>query len=182
MSCLSNKRYPFQCSIALKKFLQDREAKWSLILDWGMQEYQKEALLILTKSPCVCWLCKVFWHLPVDVKPERGKATAIKQVEHFNTLHIPTGMNDAEVFPSSFPNFFSLQKNEQEKQNKTKTPFSFVQLCNHTPSWLQFPKHFSLPPSALLSWTCAIWTVRGVRKEVLLDKFINHRKRIQTPE
>lgn len=86
-----------------------------------MQGHQKEVLL--TNSPCVGWLCKVFWHLPVDVKPERGKATAIKQVEHFNAFHVPTGMNDAELFPSRFPTlFFSLQK-DMTRKSKTKPLF-----------------------------------------------------------
>lgn len=124
MSCLSNKRYPFQCSIALKKFPRDREAKWSLILDWGMQEHQKEVLLILTNSSCVCWLCKVFWHLPVDVKPERGKATAIKQVEHFNTLHVPKGRMMLKFFHPAFQIFSVCRR--MSRKNKTKQKILFL--------------------------------------------------------
>lgn len=141
-----------------------------------MQGRQKEELL--TNSPCVGWLCKVFWHLPVDVKPEREKATAIKQVDHSNTLHVPTGMNDAQVFPLSFPTtFFQLtERYEKENQTKTKYPFSFVQLCNCAPSWLRFPKRFSPPPSAF-SWICVTWTVRGTKEEVTSDKFIDPHKR-----
>lgn len=78
--------------------------------------------------------------------------------------------------PAFQQHFFTLQK-DMRRTNKPKNPFSFVQLCNCAPSWLQFPKHFSPPPSALLSWISAIWTVRGAREEVMLDKFIDHCKR-----
>lgn len=90
-----------------------------------MQGQQKEVLL--TNSPCVGWLCKVFWHLPVDVKPERGKGTAINQVEYFNTFHVPTGMNDAEVFSIQLSNniFLSLQK-DMRRKNKTKQKVLFL--------------------------------------------------------
>lgn len=142
-----------------------------------MQGHQKEVLL--TNSPCVGWLCKVFWHLPVDVKPERGKASAIKQVEHFNTFHVPTGMNDVKVFPSSFPTtFFQFAEGyEKENQNKTKNPFSFVQLCNRAPPWLRFPKHFSPLPSCLAVMDLCNLNCERCQGSVILDKFIDHRKR-----
>lgn len=136
--------------------------------------------MLLTNSPCVGWLCKVFWHLPVDVKPERGKGTAINQVEYFNTFHVPTGMNDAEVFSIQLSNniFFEFAEGyEKEKPNKTKSPFSFVQLCNCSAFGLQFPKHFPPPPLALLPWIFAIRAATGANEEVMLDKLTDHRKR-----
>lgn len=143
-----------------------------------MQGQQNEVLL--TNSPCVGWLCKVFWHLPVDVKPEKGKVTAIKQVEYFNTFHVPTGMNDAERFSIQLSNsIFSVCRRmwKGKTKQKKKSAFSSVQLCNCSAFWLQFPEHFPPPPSASLSWIFAIWAATGAREEVTLDKFTDHRKR-----
>lgn len=90
-----------------------------------MQGQQNEVLL--TNSPCVGWLCKVFWHLPVDVKPEKGKVTAIKQVEYFNTFHVPTGMNDAERFSIQLSNsIFSVCRRMWKGKTKQKKRVLFL--------------------------------------------------------